>query len=139
MKKIFFLLLLAATCGVGSVIGARAHQPVEAEQSATAEIKFDTLSQSLGTFPVSKPHQQCRFTFTNTGDAPLILQQVFASCGCTVAEYPKTPIKPGEGGVITVNYDGSRQQPGRIQKTVTVRSNARNEIVRLKLTGSMTK
>lgn len=103
-----------------------------------AEIKFDSLKCDLGTFPSKLPVRSCSFTFTNTGTAPLIINQAFASCGCTVPKYPKDPIKPGESGRIDVTYDGDGKFPGKFQKTITIRSNARNEIVRLTISGNMT-
>lgn len=61
-----------------------------------AEIKFDKVTIDLGTFPKSNPVRQTVFVFTNTGDAPLVINQAMASCGCTVPTYTKTPIMPGQ-------------------------------------------
>ena len=88
-----------------------------------AEIKFDTLRCNFGTFPES---------------APLIINQAFASCGCTVPSFTKEPVKPGEAGTIDVTYNGSGLIPGRFSKTITIRSNAKNRIVRLVIEGEMT-
>lgn len=109
------------------------------EAEKTAEIKFDSLKIDLGTFSEKNPVQSCTFTFTNVGDAPLILNQAFASCGCTVPTYTKDPVKPGEKGKIDVTYNGRGKFTGVFTKTITVRSNAKNEIVRLTITGNMTK
>lgn len=103
-----------------------------------AEIKFDTLRYNFGVFPESDAVRQYSFKFTNTGTAPLIINQAFASCGCTVPEYTKEPVKPGEKGSIDVTYKGSGMMPGRFTKTITIRSNARNRIVRLVIEGEMT-
>lgn len=76
---------------------------------------------------------ECEFKFTNTGNAPLVITDAKGSCGCTVPEWPKTPIKPGESAVIKVKYDTKR--PGAINKSVTVTSDATNEptkILRIK-------
>lgn len=62
------------------------------------------------------------FTFTNTGDKPLIIKRVKPSCGCTVADYPKEPIAPGESGEINVSYDTNRVNA--FSKTIEVHSNA---------------
>lgn len=103
-----------------------------------AVIKFDTLRIDLGTFSEAEPVQKCSFAFTNTGTAPLIINQAFASCGCTEPTYPKKPIKPGEKGQIDVTYNGEGRFPGHFQKTVTIRTNAQNDIVRLTIEGTMT-
>lgn len=63
------------------------------------------------------------FSFTNTGQSPLIISNVSASCGCTTPEYSKHPINPGEKGSITVVFD-SNNQVGMQHKVITVTSNA---------------
>lgn len=102
-----------------------------------AEIKFDALVQDVGKFPESNPVQKCTFTFTNTGDAPLIINQAVASCGCTVPTYTKEPVAPGKKGTITVTYNGKGKFPGYFKKTITIRTNAKNEMVRIYITGNM--
>jgi len=62
------------------------------------------------------------FTFTNTGDADLIISNASGSCGCTVPEYPKEPIKPGKTGKLKVSFD-STGKPGMQQKSVTITCN----------------
>ena len=102
-----------------------------------AEIKFDTLRHNFGKFSKNDPIVKCSFKFTNTGTAPLVIHQAFASCGCTVPTFTKEPIKPGEQGVIDVTYNGTDKFPGHFQKTVTVRSNAVSEVTRLIIEGDM--
>ena len=62
------------------------------------------------------------FTFTNTGDAPLIISNAKGSCGCTVPQWPREPIAPGETGVIHVVFDSSGK-PGAQTKQVTLNAN----------------
>lgn len=123
MKKIL-LLLVAFICTVGI--------------SAQAVLSLDRTSHNFGTFKESKV-QKTTFTATNTGNKPLIIQQAFTSCGCTVANYTKTPIQPGEKGTITVSYDGKNKFPGQFRKVVTVRSNASNSLVRIYVEGILEK
>jgi len=61
------------------------------------------------------------FTFTNTGNEPLLITNAKGSCGCTVPEWPKEPIRAGGTGVIKIKYDTKRSGP--ISKTVTVTTN----------------
>lgn len=103
-----------------------------------AEIKFDTLRCNFETFPESDPIRKYSFHFTNVGTAPLIINQAFASCGCTVPSFTKDPVKAGESGTIDVTYNGTGLIPGRFSKTITIRSNAKNRIVRLVIEGEMT-
>ena len=102
-----------------------------------AEITFDTLRYNFGTFSKNDPIVSCSFPFTNTGTAPLVIHQAFASCGCTIPVFTREPIKPGEKGVVDVTYNGTDKFPGHFQKTVTIRSNGINEVVRLTIEGNM--
>ena len=108
-----------------------------AQQANEAEIKFDKTSHDFGIFTESNSKVTCTFTFTNTGNKLLVIHQAIASCGCTVPEYPKEPIKPGESGKIVVTYNGEGRFPGHIRKSITIRSNAKQEIVRLYIEGDM--
>ena len=101
-----------------------------------AEIKFEKTSHDFGTFPESEK-VTCTFKFTNTGDNLLVIHQAIASCGCTVPQYSKEPIKPGESGQIVVTYNGAGKFPGHFKKSITIRTNAKQEIVRLYIEGDM--
>ncbi|MCQ2254859.1 MAG: DUF1573 domain-containing protein [Bacteroidaceae bacterium] len=105
--------------------------------AAQAEIKFEKLVQNVGTFPESDPVQTAVFVFKNVGDQPLIINQAVASCGCTVPEYTKAPIKAGESGTIKVTYNGKGKFPGHFKKTITVRANGKVEMTRLYIEGDM--
>ena len=102
-----------------------------------AEIKFDKVTQDLGTFSESNPVQEATFVFTNVGDAPLVINQAIASCGCTVPTYTQAPIAPGKSGEIKVVYNGKGKYAGEFKKLITIRSNASNELVRLYIMGNM--
>ena len=58
------------------------------------------------------------FTIKNNGTAPVLMTTAKSSCGCTVAEYTKEPIKPGESGIVKATYNTARL--GAFTKTVTV-------------------
>lgn len=95
----------------------------EEVKTSGAEISFDKEIHDYGTVDQGG-NGECSFTFTNTGNEPLIITKAKGSCGCTVPEWPKEPIAPGAKGTIKVKYDTNR--PGPINKTVTVESNASN-------------
>ena len=63
------------------------------------------------------------FTFKNEGDGPLIISNAQGSCGCTVPDWPRNPIAPGETGVIKVSFN-SKGRAGRQDKRVTLTTNA---------------
>lgn len=126
MKKLFFMNLMLLAC-LSQVMA----------QEKQASIKFDKLNYNFGKFSESAPIQKCTFTFTNTGDAPLVINQAVASCGCTIPSYTKKPVKPGETGKIEVTYDGKGKFPGHFKKSITVRTNGVPEMIRLYIEGIM--
>ena len=103
----------------------------------SAEIKFDKVTHNFGTFSEKEPVVSCTFTFTNVGEQPLVVNQAVASCGCTVPEYTKTPIQPGEKGEIKVTYNETGKFPGHFKKSITVRTNGTVEMTRLYIEGDM--
>ncbi|MCB0397863.1 MAG: DUF1573 domain-containing protein [Flavobacteriales bacterium] len=76
------------------------------------------------------------YHFINSGDAPLIIQDIKVTCGCTVPTWPKAPIPPGGKGTIRVTFDTS----GKIayqERTLEVHSNARKSPYKLKFKGTV--
>ena len=119
MKKIVLIALMA-------FVGFAAN--------AQAEISFKSETVNYG--EIAKGSDGVRvFTFTNTGNAPLIISEVKSSCGCTVPEKPDGHIAPGESNTIQVKYDTNRVGP--IRKTVTVYSNAEEPVKALKIKGEV--
>lgn len=76
------------------------------------------------------------FTFTNTGNEPIILARVSASCGCTTPTYTSTPILPGKTGEIAVEFN-STGQLGLQQKIITIASNSESNITTVQLKGEV--
>ena len=115
---------------VGAQVAVLAQKP--------AEIKFEKTSHNFGTFSEKDPKVTCTFTYTNVGEQPLVVNQAIASCGCTVPEFTKTPVQPGEKGEIKVTYNGAGKFPGHFKKSITVRCNGAVEMTRLYIEGDMT-
>jgi len=66
------------------------------------------------------------YKFNNTGDEPLIISNAKGSCGCTVPDWPREPIAPGESGVIKVQFDSKNKGKvggGLQSKRVTITAN----------------
>lgn len=76
------------------------------------------------------------YRFKNTGDRPLVVLNVSASCGCTVPEKPEAPVQPGETGYIKVKFN-SDKRPGDASKSIMVNSNAQPEFPQLLLKGTV--
>jgi hypothetical protein len=74
------------------------------------------------------------FVFKNTGNQPLIIENVLSTCGCTAPEWPKDPVLPGKEGSIKVVFDSSGKI-GRQNKIITIRSNAVGDQHRIRIYG----
>ncbi len=92
------------------------------------QIQFEKESHDYGTIE-NGANGDCVFIFKNTGNAPLILENVKGSCSCTVPKWTTEPVLPGKTGEIKVHYNTGNTGP--ISKTVTVTSNAVNEPVKV--------
>lgn len=126
MKKIITIAILLISCFTMAMA-----------QQSEAKIKFDKVSHDFGTFSENAPVQECVFSFINEGNAPLIINQVLPSCGCTASTYTKAPVMPGKKGQIKITYNGKGKFPGHFKKTITVRTNGRPEMTRLYVEGVM--
>ena len=103
----------------------------DASANKMAVMSFDKTFHDFGQITQGTP-QQTVFTFTNTGDAPLIITNATSSCGCTIPDYPKnTPIAPGQQGQMVVNFNGSGQN--QVTKTINVQANTANGSELLKI------
>lgn len=75
------------------------------------------------------------YTITNTGNQPLVLTNVTTSCACSVADWTRTPIAPGEKGTVSASFDAKAL--GHFEKTVGIYSNAEPHLVYLKFAGEV--
>lgn len=98
------------------------------------EITFETFVYDFGQIKRGD-NAKCEFVFRNTGQSDLILTDCTSSIGCTVLTWPKDPIPPGGEGTIVVKYN--TQRVGRINRIITVESNASNDRVVLKIDGNV--
>lgn len=76
------------------------------------------------------------FNFTNTGKGPLIISNATATCGCTIPEYPKEPIAPGDKGTIHVVFN-SAGKSGMQNKIITITANTVSGSQELHLIGNV--
>ena len=83
-------------------------------------LTFKDDTYSFGDIPKGTPATH-EFTFKNTSKQTILITNVKASCGCTTPTYTKTPIKPGENGVVAATYNAAN--PGSFNKTITVTTN----------------
>jgi hypothetical protein len=96
---------------------------------------FETINHDFGKIKEGEKVVY-EFKFKNTGKTPLIISNASATCGCTIPEIPKDPVKPGAEGVIKVVFD-STGKSGLQDKVVTITSNANPAINDVHLTGDV--
>ena len=106
-------------------------------QYVQTKMQVSPTEHNFGVFKEEAGRQTFDFTVTNTGDQPLVLQKVTASCGCTTPEWTKSPIPPGGKGKVTAIYDPANR-PGVFNKTLTVYSNAVPQTTVLTIRGEVT-
>lgn len=97
-----------------------------------AKMDFSSLEHDFGTIN-GDDRVETVFTFTNSGDTDLVISKAHGSCGCTVPEYPKEPIAPGEKGEIKVSFS-PKGKNGMQNKTVTLTTNTKtgSEVLNIK-------
>jgi hypothetical protein len=127
MKKFLFFAAMLFVFAVS----ANAQQAVT---DTTLVIKFEKVIHDYGTIAKGSDGT-CEFVFANAGKTPLILNNVAASCGCTVPEWTREPVEPGKTGTIKVKYNTAIVST--FTKSITVTSNAKNSPVILTIKGTV--
>ena len=109
-------------------------------QQPQPEITFVGYEWNVGKFSKKKtPLRGAVYPFTNTGKAPLVVNDVAPKCGCLRVDWTRKPIPPGGKGWVKVVYDGREQLPHYFKKNAVVHTNAPNgPYIWLSLEGDMT-
>lgn len=135
--SLFLISLFCLSCGAdrpggGSIEEVSAgpnadiiRSPISAATPADTtnlpRLQFEELVHDFGTVDEGAIVTH-NFAFTNTGKTPLIIGHARSTCGCTIPEWPKEPIAPGEGGVIEVRFD-TKNKYDHQEKKVTITAN----------------
>jgi hypothetical protein len=121
MKKL--LLFVSFVCISASLIS----QPM---------MKLSETEHDFGKFKEEAGKQSFDIVVANTGNSPLVIQNIVASCGCTQPDWTKQPIPPGGNGKITARYDPANR-PGQFSKTLSVYTNSKPAVVVVTLKGEV--
>lgn len=106
---------------------------LEVENSTIkTRVNIDKTYTSLGNFDW-KEEQRTTFVLKNTGNKPLVIEDINTSCGCTSVDYLKEPTQPGKE--ITLNVTYKADHPEHFNKTITVYCNAETSPIILKISG----
>jgi hypothetical protein len=128
MKQLLSLILAASLIMISC--NSADNKPADVASIMQDSTKFTTI-QWLDTaidFGSRKMGEMVSITFRckNTGNKPLYLFNVHPSCGCTLTDYTKEPIAPGQEGKIDAQFDTKKSHPGEVHKSVFVNANASN-------------
>ena len=107
---------------------------VFAQKKADDVAKFNVETFDFGKIKQNTP-STATFIVTNISNDILLIDQATPTCGCTIADYTKTPIAPGKTGVIKATYDAAAL--GRIDKTLTVKFAGIEDVKFIKLSGEV--
>lgn len=75
-----------------------------------------------------------KFLLKNSGDNPLVIQDVTTSCSCTTATFTKDPIAAGEETEVLVTYQA--EQPESFYREINVFCNTEDSPILLEIKGN---
>jgi hypothetical protein len=126
---ILFFQLLNLSCGENSAPEKETPKP------QIAEIKFQSERIDAGVTD-GKTNVNVDFKFLNTGNIPLVINEVRGNCHCVQGTKPEKPIAPGDSSIISVSFDPAGVSTS-YQRTLWVVSNATRDSVELYITGEI--
>ena len=134
-----FVVLGCTSKNKGEIGSDIVHIPVSAEgkdeKARMPKIEFERTSHDFGKL-IQGEKVSYTFKFKNTGNASLVISGVVPSCSCTVAQFTKTPVLPGEEGIITVNFN-TETKKGTVINSVVVQANTYPSETKLSLTATV--
>ena len=143
MKKVFIASFLGIFTFFSSHVIQAQTTPTKSESTIftkkaddrQAQLTFTNREHDFGEIEEGQIVEYV-FTFKNTGNYPLILQDIKTTCGCTAPEWTKEPIAPNEEGKVIVRFN-TAHKAGQQRKVITVTSNAANSSEALVLFGTV--
>lgn len=135
--SILTILLLAAflMSGCGESTERRGSDNPSANTDAPPVVEFQKTTHDFGKI-ITGERVAYAFRFQNSGSSPLIITGVRSGCGCTVGDYPKDAIKPGEEGKVNIVFNSAGRR-GFQSESVRVLTNAEESVVTLRITAEV--
>jgi hypothetical protein len=122
---------LATGCDESAGIREKSAEPKKSASANAAEKSSDQLTtiqwiDSVRNYGKINDGQvlEVSFRFKNTGDKPLVIENVQPECGCTAPEWSKEPVMPGQEGVINAKFNSSGKA-GMASKNITITANTK--------------
>jgi hypothetical protein len=131
--KILYLFIVAAmavtACGSPSGnTASRATDAADTTKGTWPVMTFEKESHNFGNVTEGEVVEYS-FKFTNTGNRDLLISKAEASCGCTVPEWPKEPVKPGESAYMKVKFDSKGRPEGYTEKELYIQANTKTPMI----------
>lgn len=129
--KAIFIAILAATLALGACNSPSGPKAAGADSAAAAKdtaksgapvLTFDKQVHDFGRI-VAGEVVEYSFKFRNTGSRDLLITRAEASCGCTIPEWPKAPIRPGDSAYMKVKFDSKGRPEGYTEKEIFIEAN----------------
>ena len=128
---------IAALEGSNTAVSpVNAQTTTAADPSTLGAFQFGEMEYDFGNINEGQVIEHV-FNFTNNGQAPLVISNITASCGCTSPDWTKTPVQPGAEGFVKVVFN-SAAKSGAQAPTVTIQANTNPTVTRLRMKGNVT-
>lgn len=115
------------------IIQGKPLQDDSKDKQVMTTVSLEATALSMGDFAWQEERQGI-FRLKNTGEKPLVIQDVVTSCGCLTVDYPQEPVQPGKEAVLRMTYKADN--PGYFNKAATVYCNAENSPIKLRVSGN---
>ena len=115
------------------IIQGKTLQDESEDKLIMTTVSLESTVLSMGDFSWQE-ERQGTFRLKNTGEKPLVIQDVVTSCGCLTVDYSQEPVQPGKEAVLRMTYKADN--PGYFNKAATVYCNAENSPIRLRVSGN---
>lgn len=124
-KVVSFILIFLASYSINQA------------QQVGPNISWDDATHDFGQIKEDGGKVTHNFTFTNTGNEPLVITQVRPSCGCTSSDYTKEPVMPGQKGFVSATFN-PMNRPHKFSKSITITTNCNPATSVLRISGDVT-
>lgn len=108
----------------------------QTEPTYATTFKYDKRVHDFGTILEKNGKVSHVFTFTNTSALPVVISDVNSWCGCTTAEFTKTPVLPGKKAEVKVTYNPF-SRPGKFSKEIVLNLNGGRSYTRVWVKGNV--
>ncbi len=118
---LFSMVIMACKNSTGRAVNTSA---VATDTSNYTTIQWIDSLKNIGNIQFGET-VSIPFKFKNAGDHPLFIISAEPGCGCTVTDFPKQAIAPGEEGTITAAFDSNKGHEGEFRKNINVSTNTK--------------